>query len=87
MLFGRLVQAQINAGHVIGGEIPLKTLLDLFHEAGTQVLGRQLHRLQTHAVGHVVAINNEVPAAVGFAPNQEVQMRIVGVVMRHPQPL
>jgi hypothetical protein len=87
VLRGDLGDRHIETRHPIGFEISLPTALDFLGQPRTQVLDRKLHRLEPHPMRDVFPVNDEVVAAGIFTPHQEVEMRVIGVVVRDAEPL
>ena len=85
---GRLLrQSEVQSGEPVGPEVTFHTALDILRQARPQMPRRHLHRLGAQAIGDVLAIHDQIPTVRALASHEQVQVGVIGVVVRDTDPL
>ena len=77
----------VDPGEALGGNLRAKLLAQFEVALRPQLQGRPLLRAQAHAIGDVVLGDDQVFAEIVLAPDDDVAVRMAGVVVVHRHPI
>ncbi len=82
-----MLQRAIKTGPALLFHLPLQAAPDLQFGARAQPIGGEFAGAMTHAIGDVIAGDNQIPPLVIPAPQYDMGMGVVGVPVIHRYPI